>query len=139
MRRNDAEGSSVMSSRMSQITLHLARGKAFPEGSSRHGYEIVAPLDDEGRIDAALWREKRNACVVRRFWGAEPSLRGRLVHRSGGVDGATWGIDYDARTHADDEVGFRLGDHAFTVGEYVSIRDPDGEMHTFKVAATRPA
>ena len=27
------------------ITLHLARSKQFPEGSSRYGYEITAPLD----------------------------------------------------------------------------------------------
>ncbi|MGL5116980.1 MAG: hypothetical protein ACRC7G_13175 [Beijerinckiaceae bacterium] len=128
-----------MTAALHQITLHLAREKAFPDGSMRHGYEIVAPLDGSGRIDAAVFREKRNACVVRRFWGDEPPVRGHLVHRPGGVDGATWGIDYDTRSHADDEVGFRLGEHAFTVGEYVSIRDPDGDMRTFRVAASRPA
>jgi hypothetical protein len=131
--------SSTQSSPLRRITLHLAREKAFPEGSSRHGYEIVAPLDDEGRIDAGVWRKHRNACFVHRFWGSEAPARGRLVHRPGGVDGATWGIDYDARTHADDEVGFRLGEHAFTMGEYVSIRDPDGDMRTFRVVEIRPA
>ena len=33
------------------IRLNLARSKDFPGGSTRHGYEIVAPLDQDGRID----------------------------------------------------------------------------------------
>ena len=33
----------------------------------------------------------------------------------------------------DDEAGYRLGDRAFAPGEYVSIRDDDGELHTFTV------
>ena len=38
-----------------RIRLNLARSKEFPQGSQRHGYEFVAPLDRNGHIDAALW------------------------------------------------------------------------------------
>jgi hypothetical protein len=34
---------------------------------------------------------------------------------------------------------YRFGDHAFRNGEYVSIRDEDGEMHTFQVVSVEPA
>ena len=34
-----------------RIRLNLARSKEFPQGSSRHGYEFVAPLDAQGHID----------------------------------------------------------------------------------------
>jgi hypothetical protein len=122
-----------------KITLHLARTKEFPEGSMRHGYEFIAPLNDQGRIDTAAWNSKKNACTVHRFWGNEPTQRGVLVHRAGGLNGATWGFDYDSKTHADDEAGFRFGDHEFAPGEYVSIRDPDGEMETFRIVAVRSA
>lgn len=122
-------------SSMKKITLNLARTKEFPEGSIRHGYEFIAPLDAGGYIDAAVWKERRNLCSVHRFWADEPVLRGHLVHRPGGGKGATWGFDYDAMTHDDDEAGFRFGEHAFKIGEYVSVRGADGRMETFKVAA----
>ncbi|WP_342363997.1 hypothetical protein [Terrarubrum flagellatum] len=117
-----------------KITLHLARTKDHPDGSDAHGYILVAPLTDEGRIDATQWRDNPAACGVTRFWGGEELRHGRLAHRPGGVNGATWTFDYDASTLADDEAGFRLGDHRLTPGEYLSIRSPDGDLRTFKVA-----
>ncbi len=118
-----------------RITLHLARSRQFPDGSSRHGYEIVAPLDADGRLDPAEWRSRRRSCRVRRFWAGEPARQGRLFHRPGGAGGATWLIDYNDATDTDDEAGYRLGTHRFVPGEYVSVRDEDGEMHTFRIAS----
>jgi hypothetical protein len=95
----------------------------------------VAPLGPDGRLDAALWREIRDHCRVRRFWIGERDRHGRLVHRAGGEGGATWLIDYDDRTDEDDETGYHLGMHAFVEGEYVSIRDAGDETErTFRVA-----
>jgi hypothetical protein len=37
------------------------------------------------------------------------------------------------------ESGHRFGAHAFRPGEYVSIRDEDGEMHTFQVVSVETA
>jgi hypothetical protein len=116
-----------------RITLHLARSKEFPEGSATHGYEIVAPLDAAGRFDVAAWRENREHCRVRRFWYGEKDEIGRLVHRPGGAGGATWVFDYDPHETEDDEAGYRLGDHVFQPGEYVSVRDEDGVLHAFRV------
>lgn len=119
------------------ITLHLARSKEYPEGSPRYGYEITAPLDDEGMLDPAEWRSKRAQCRVRRFWGNEIDRYGLLVHRPGGSGGATWAIDYDPGRAVDDEAGYRLNKHKFAMGEYVSIQDEDEKLHTFQVAAVR--
>ncbi|MBS7544580.1 hypothetical protein [Ancylobacter oerskovii] len=120
---------------LKRIRLHLARSKEFPQGSARHGYEFVAPLDATGHIDLAAWHAVRDACTVHRFWGSERPEDGRLVHRAGGAHGATWVFDYDQGDVEDDEAGYRFGDHAFAPGEYVSLRDEDGEMHTFKVVS----
>ena len=118
-----------------RVTLTLARCPEFPDGSAGRGYEIVAPLGADGRIDAPLWRETRDRCRVRRFWTGEPDRHGRLVHRAGGEGGATWLIDYDDRRTDDDETGYRLGSHAFVVGEYVSIREAGCDAYrTFMVA-----
>ncbi|MDP4003336.1 hypothetical protein Q8W67_07635 [Methylobacterium sp. NEAU K] len=117
-----------------RVILTLARCPEHPDGSAGRGYEIVAPLGPDGRLDAALWSESRDHCRVRRFWTGEPDRYGRLVHRAGGEGGATWLIDYDDRTTEDDEPGYRLGTHVFVEGEYVSIREADDETyHTFKV------
>ncbi|GJD29532.1 hypothetical protein PMNALOAF_0765 [Methylobacterium adhaesivum] len=121
--------------RLHRVTLTLARCPQHPDGSAGRGYEILAPLGPDGRLDAALWHEARDRCRVRRFWTGEPDRHGRLVHRAGGEGGATWLIDYEDWTNEDDEAGYRLGTHAFVEGEYVSIREAgDDAYHTFRVA-----
>jgi hypothetical protein len=125
--------------RFKRIRLNLARSKEFPEGSSRHGYEFVAPLDAKNHIDVDLWRLHRDNCRVRRFWEGEDDEIGFLVHKSGGPEHSRWVFDYDSSAEDDDENGYRFGTHAFTPGEYVSIRDEDGDMHTFRVVAVEPA
>ena len=44
---------------LKKIRLELARDRAHPEGSNRHGYEFVGPLDAEGRLDPVLWKKHR--------------------------------------------------------------------------------
>lgn len=124
---------------LKRIRLNLARSKEFPQGSPRHGYEFVAPLDGNGHIDVALWRAHRDHCRVRRFWEGQDDEIGLVVHKPGGPEQARWVFDYDQTAEDDDESGYRFGTHAFRTGEYVSIRDEDGEMHTFVVAAVEPA
>jgi hypothetical protein len=119
------------------VTLHLGRTAAFPDGSTSRGYEITAPLDERGYLDAAAWQDNRDLCRVRRFWTGEPDRHGWLVHRAGGAGGATWGIDYDDATRDDDETGFRLSSHRLVADEYVSIRDADGELSPFRVASVK--
>jgi len=124
---------------LKRIRLNLARSKEFPSGSSRHGYEFVAPLDATGHIDPELWRRHRDLCRVRRFWQGEADEHGRLLHVSGGKEHARWVFDYADTSEHDDEAGYRFGAHAFAPGEYVSIRDEDGEMHTFQVVSVQSA
>jgi len=76
---------------------------------------------------------------VRRFWEGETDEFGHLVHKPGGPEHARWVFDYDETAEDDDEAGYRFGAHAFAPGEYVSIRDEDGEMHTFQVVSVQPA
>ena len=124
---------------LKRIRLNLARSKDFPQGSAQHGYEFVAPLDADGHIDIAQWRKYRAHCGVRRFWGNEEEEVGRLVHKGGGAEHSRWVFDYDDSAEEDDEAGYRFAAHAFRPGEYVSIRDEDGDMHTFQVVSVGPA
>ncbi|MCW2308084.1 hypothetical protein [Rhodobium gokarnense] len=114
---------------LKKIRLNLARTKEHPGGSSLHGYEFIAPLDDNGHIDPVEWKKQRMHCRVRRFWGDEEEDLGHLVHRRGG----TWAFHYDIDGDEDDEAGYKFGEHPFRPGEYVSIRDEDGDLYTFQV------
>jgi hypothetical protein len=38
----------------------------------------------------------------------------------------------------DDETGYRFGDHKFALGEYVSIKEQDDVLRTFKVTFVGP-
>ena len=120
-----------------KVTLHAARSKAFPEGSIRHGYDFIAPLTEDGRIDFEAWKAHRGECFAHRFWADEPSMRGLLAHRAGGRGGATWAFEWKqpAGAAGDEEEGFRFGDHAFKVGEYVSIREAECDLMTFRVTS----
>jgi len=131
---NPTTAKAARNTALSRIVLHHARGPGFPAGSSRHGYEIVAPLDRVGQLNAAAWSAEREKCTVRRFWGDNMIMEGRLVHHAGGADGATWMLDYDPQKETDDEAGFRLDNHRFAPGEYVTISDNAGRQHTFVVA-----
>jgi hypothetical protein len=121
-----------------RIVLNLARSREFPAGSSRHGYDFIAPLDSQGRIDPLLWKKYRNYCRVRRFWAGEEDEVGRLVHKPGGAEHARWVFDYNPDEDDDDEAGYRFGAHAFLPGEYVSISGHDGKLQTFRVVTVDP-
>lgn len=123
---------------LQRITLTLARSREYPNGSAAHGYEMVAPLDGSGHLDAREWAKAKEACTVRRFWADEEIDLGHLVHR-GGPKGGSWAFTYDIAGDEDDEAGFRFGAHSFNMGDYVSIRGEDGVMHTYTVSLIEPA
>jgi len=114
---------------LSQVRLELAREKGHADGDEAHRYVMRIPLGADGRIDAESWRRNQDACVVHRFRPGEQMAEGKLLHGPGGK----WFIDYDDTTNEDDETGFRLGEEVFAPGEYISIQEDDGMMHTFRV------
>jgi hypothetical protein len=113
-----------------RIRLELAREPGHAAGSSRDGYELIAPLDRHSRIDATLWRAHREACRVTRFRAHEDEEIGHLVHKQGG----TWAFHYDVAGQDEDETGYRFQDERFVVGEYLSVREDDNQ-HTYRVVS----
>ena len=118
-----------------KIRLELARDHDFPAGSHERGYEFTAPLDKNGKINPESWRSLRDKCRVRRFWGYEDDEIGHLIRKPGGP----WAFHYDIHgDEDDDETGFRFGEETFVPGEYVSIREHDDEVRTFRVVTVSP-
>lgn len=123
--------------RLHLVTLHLARCPDYPEGSSRCGYQFTAPLDAAHHLDVDGWKVARHHCLVRRFWVGDTDRSGRLLHRRGGLNGATWAFVYTDGGPANEEVEHFLHHQVFQPGEYVSIEDEDGAVNTFKVATVK--
>lgn len=122
---------------LQRIRLELARDREFPEGSREHGYDLIVPLDKAGHVSVAGWKANRDLCRVRRFWGHEVPLIGHIVHKPGGT-GGNWAFHYDIRRgegHVNDEPGFHFETHVFRTGEYVSIKEQDGALRTFRIQA----
>ena len=116
---------------LSRIRLELARDRDFPEGSRHHGYEFVAPVDAAGHIDSADWKDNRQRCRIHRFWGGEKEV-GHVIRKPGGA----WAFHYDVLGDADDdETGYRFGDHTFRLGDYVTIKEHDDTLRTFRIVA----
>ncbi len=121
---------------LSRIVMRLARnpGTEYAEGDDHRGYALVAPLTAEGRIDAPAFARLPGPCAVHRFAPDEEPADGRLARR-----GAHWYFRYEEGDDLDDEPVFRLGEHAFKVGEYVTITDEDRRPLTYKVVEVTAA
>lgn len=117
---------------LKKVRLELARNAEFPEGSFLRGYEFTAPITDDGTLDKEEWQSVRKKCTVRRFWDDEEDQVGELHH----TRRRTWAFSY-APGDEDDEDFYHLETHALKEGEYVSIREADGETHTFKIVSVR--
>lgn len=122
-------------SQLKAIVLRLARNPdaGYPFGDEARGYRIVAPLDGEGLLDLALWRANKEKCTVVRFSPDNgEAADGWLSHR-----GAHWFFRYDEDEEGPDEPLFRLGEHRLVVGEYVTVREADGDVLIYRVAESR--
>lgn len=116
------------------IRLELAREPRHPEGDSHIGYTVVAPLEKDGRLDIETARAYKEACRVVRFHAAREHEEGYLRRRPGG----SWAFHYEFDDGAeDDDPAYRLGDHRFVYGEYVTIYEDEGE-HTYRVVSVEP-
>ena len=121
---------------LARIVMRLARnpGTEFADGDDHRGYALTAPLTPDGHLDEAAFRTARDRCMVRRFAPDEDAQEGRLMRR-----GERWFFDYDDQADADSEPLYRLGEHRFALGEYVSVTDDDGRLLTYKVTEVQPA
>jgi hypothetical protein len=121
-------------SKLMQVVMELAREPGHPHGDRNHGYQLNLPLSEDGRIDEKEFEHLHKVCTVKRIRSGEEPRYGRLRRGSAGQ----WSFDYDDRQEFDDEMGFRLGEERFVPGEYISVREDDGVMHTFQIISVRP-
>lgn len=119
---------------LKQIVLKLARNPEAPDGDDRQGYVLIAPIDANGLIDLDAWREHRELCTVKRFHpDPEEQADGWLTH-----NGSKWRFHYDEDHEGPDEGGYRLGDHKFRRGEYVTLLHHGEKALVYRVSDVLP-
>lgn len=125
----DGTGSSI-----NTIVLQLALNPGADEAAMHRaqGYVITAPLDSSGRLNLSGLTSRR--WPARRFGDPGDGEIGWLTHR-----GAAWFIDYDDATTTDDEAIYRLSEHRFVIGEYLTITSGAGKPLTYRVVSAEPA
>lgn len=118
------------------IILRLARnpGTEFIYGDPDRGYSLTAPLTESGYLDLAAYQAAPKACKVHRFAPDSPGEDGFLKHH-----GKTWYFDYLSAETSDDEPLYRLGEHTFRVGDYVTVSDETGRHLTYQVSEAHPS
>lgn len=121
-----------MAGTLHHVRLELAREPGAPDGDPHTGYDLVAPLTADHQIDPSAVRDVGDRCRVRRFEQEETARVGRLRSKGGG-----WIFDF-AEGDADDEAPFRLGEERLVLGEYVSVRGPDGVQHPYRITQVQP-
>lgn len=134
MRSPAVRGSDRLPSREGPVVLCCLT--LSPESGIGQRYEVVAPLDEGGRLDPGDWLRHREACTVTCVHPSGTRREGSLtltVDRSGGL---MWFILYDDA--AEDETRQRIAGPSFREGETVYVRDPSsGAMQGFVVGAAR--
>jgi hypothetical protein len=120
---------------LKRIRLELAQTEDFPQGSTRHGYELTVPLDANGHVDPAGFAHVKSACTVRRFWDKAADVHGVVIHTRDGK----WAFSYGKQNEKDEPI-FRLDTHLFfVVGDYVTVTGHDRISRAFQVVEIHSA
>jgi hypothetical protein len=97
----------------SKVRLRLTREPGHPQGSQDQGYDVVIPLDGDGRLDSDLWKKHRELCRVVHYRSDEEHDIGHMVCLPGGQ----WALHYDIKGNEKDAAGYHFADERFVGGE----------------------
>ena len=117
------------------VTLVVAAGPGFPQGSPDHRYEIEAVLTPGGHLDAEAWTAAPGPWRARRSWPGSPVLDGDVQFDA---DTESWSIRLapDARAASDAPLHAVIRNAGqLRPGEYVTIREPDGVEFSYRVVS----
>lgn len=121
---------------MALVTLVMASGPGYPEGSEAHRYEMTITLDSHGCPDAHAWRTDPEPWPARRRWPGEPDLRGDVQHDA---DVGWWLRFFRDTAQAPDAPPHDIQLHAGPLrpGEMLTIREPDGRLYDWRVVGVQ--
>lgn len=120
---------------MPTVTLVLASGPNYPEGSPDHRYELELTLDRDGQPDSRAWLADPAPWVARRFRPGDPMQQGDIQY-----DGD---VGWSLRFFGEDEAGADDAPLAAVMtlegrwrpGEVVTLRGRGGRESAWRIVA----
>lgn len=110
------------------VRIELDRTHDFPTGSVSRAFLLRVPLDDQGRIDEAVFQSNPQRATIRRHWSNEPDESGHLEQLDGG-----WVMRSDGKA---DRL-LRLLGSTLRLGEQIFVADSSGKTLPFRIASVR--
>lgn len=112
--------------------VHIRLEPAFPDkpaaAMAADSYELIAPLDPDGHLDAASWFEHRTACRAGPCGPGNADEQGRLIYTCK----RRWML-----VTAPDGPVLYLASHRFIEGGTVVLAASDGTIRPFRVVHLR--
>ena len=119
---------------MPLVTLVMANGPGFPQGSAAHRYELDVALTPGGYLDDEAWRADPRIWPATRAWPGGPPRQGDVQWD----DETGWSLSiYPADGQQVDAPRHALMRHVGQLrpGEYVTLREPEGIEYSYRVVS----
>jgi len=114
---------------MPHVTLLLAQGPGFPDGSAEHRYELAVGLTPGGALDPDAWQADPEPWPATRSWGARPVETGHVLWEPG----IGWSLHFAGGAQVV-HVPLR-GAGPLRPGEYLTTQEPDARDYGWRVVA----
>ncbi len=119
---------------MRKVTMVLASGPGFPEGSPERRYDLEVSLEAGGVLDPARWQSDPEPWRATRLWPGEAPRRGDVQWD----DDTGWWVRFfpgedsapDAPVH-----GVLRPAGSLRPGDYVTIVEPDGQEYGYRIVS----
>ncbi|MDB5317124.1 MAG: hypothetical protein JWO26_3794 [Rhodospirillales bacterium] len=117
--------------RLLNVTLAMAPGPGFPEGSPDHRYIIALALDHDGRPDASAWIADDAPWRAMRIRPGETDIRGDVQYDPD----SGWSLRFFnlADDRSDAPTTGLIVHETLRPGAYVTVNEPQGEPRSFRV------
>lgn len=117
-----------------QIVLRLAGNPGFSYGDSTQGHVVIVPLDHDKCLNAGARRRKRRACRMIQFKLGEETTADRWLWQNG----SRWFFHCDDPREGADEPGYRLREHRWIPGAYVTVDEGENCAVTDRITQVQP-
>lgn len=123
--------------RLMTVTLAMAPGPGFPQGSPEHRYVLSLALDGDARPDAVAWAADADAWPALCLRPGEADMKGDVQYdEDGGWSLRFFGGDDDRSDAPTTGLNVQEG---LRPGGYVTINEPKGDARTFRVVGVEAA
>jgi len=114
------------------VTLAMAAGPGFPEGSPEHRYELRVVLDPRGCLDSEAGDADPEPWPVRRLWPGEPVQEGDVQHDPDNG----WSLRLFGAAAEGPDAPLQSLIRARTPlrpGKYMTVVEPDGREYSYRI------